>query len=221
MCNPSYISYHSAGPEKKIKRRILQRIAKNWKDIRHNLYHKFYEETRTFERNVKHRPLGIEENYWKCFLEYRQKEETKKNCKQNALNWSKQLYTHNRGSKTLARTKDEVEKVRGRPIGRGELWTITHKKWLEAIANIESQDEFSKHLSQNDSLAQVLGKEHPGRVLVPCPTQVFGNAAVQPSGSGVSTEEYQRTIVELKAEIAEEKAKRQTMEKLLGYLMRQ
>ncbi|RYR19299.1 hypothetical protein Ahy_B03g064053 [Arachis hypogaea] len=71
----------------------------------------------------------------------------------------------------------------------------------EAIANIESQDEFSKNLSQNDSLAQVLGKEHPGRRVHalgagPCPTQVFGNAAAQLSGSGVPNKEYERRIAE-------------------------
>ncbi|RYQ82801.1 hypothetical protein Ahy_B10g101371 [Arachis hypogaea] len=47
----------------------------------------------------------------------------------------------------------------------------------EAIVIVERQDGSSKHLSQNDSLAQVLGKEHPGRVHAlgagPCPTQVF------------------------------------------------
>ncbi|RYR68310.1 hypothetical protein Ahy_A03g014806 [Arachis hypogaea] len=95
----------------------------------------------------------------------------------------------------------------------------------EAITNIVSQDESSKNLSQNDLLAQVLGKEHPGRVRAlgaePCPTQVFGNAHAQLSGSGVLTEEYHRTIAKLKAEVAEEKAKRQLTKKLLGYLIRQ
>ncbi|RYR39711.1 hypothetical protein Ahy_A09g045296 [Arachis hypogaea] len=51
----------------------------------------------------------------------------------------------------------------------------------EAIANIESQDESFKELSQNDSIAQVLGKEHPERVhglgFGPCPTHFFGNTA--------------------------------------------
>ncbi|RYR18930.1 hypothetical protein Ahy_B03g063551 [Arachis hypogaea] len=55
----------------------------------------------------------------------------------------------------------------------------------------------------------------------PCPTQIFGNAAAQPSDSGVQIEECQRTIAELKVEAAEEKAKRQTMEKLLRSLIRQ
>ncbi|RYR66246.1 hypothetical protein Ahy_A03g012226 [Arachis hypogaea] len=56
---------------KKIKCKIMQRIGKNWKDIRHNLYHKCYKETRTFEENIKHHPSRIEENIWKWLLEYR------------------------------------------------------------------------------------------------------------------------------------------------------
>ncbi|RYR13335.1 hypothetical protein Ahy_B04g070388 [Arachis hypogaea] len=148
----------------------MQRIGKLWKDTRHNLYHKCYKETRTFEKNLEHRLSGIEENEWKGFLEYRQKEETK-------------------------------DKEQGRPIGRGKLFIITHKKKMarifipdarvvsvKAIVNLERQDESSKYLSQNDSLAQVLGKEHPGRVRAlgagPCPTQVFDNTARQLSGSG-------------------------------------
>ncbi|RYR24888.1 hypothetical protein Ahy_B02g058463 [Arachis hypogaea] len=95
----------------------------------------------------------------------------------------------------------------------------------EAIANVERQDESSKHLSQNDSLAQVLGKEHPGRVRTLgaelCPTQVFGNAAGQSSGSSEQNEEYERRIAELIAKIEEEQAKRQLMGKVLGYIIQQ
>ncbi|RYQ83195.1 hypothetical protein Ahy_B10g101828 [Arachis hypogaea] len=141
----------------KIKRDIMKRIGKNWKDTRHHLYHRCYKEIRTYEENLEHLPKGIDENEWKKFINNRQKEGTMKKCKQNALNRSKKLYTYTGGSKTLARKKDEVE----------------------AISNVERQDGSSRHLSQNDSLAQVLGKEHPGRVRAlgagPCPTQVFGN----------------------------------------------
>ncbi|RYQ89648.1 hypothetical protein Ahy_B09g096185 isoform B [Arachis hypogaea] len=99
--------------------------------------------------------------------------------------------------------------------------------------------------SQNDSLAQVLGKEHTGRVrglgFGPCSTQCFYNIPQQ-SDFGVQIEEYQMEIVKLKAEAAElkaaaaeekekrqkmeaeaaqEKAKMQTMENLLRYIIQQ
>ncbi|RYQ99086.1 hypothetical protein Ahy_B07g086946 [Arachis hypogaea] len=134
ICEESWKNMNKANKEH------AYNMVKNWKDTRHNLYHKFYNETKTLEKNIKHRPLEIEENNWKWFLEYRLKEETKKKCKQNALNRSKQIYTHTGSSKILARQKDEEE----------------------AIANIESQDKSSKLLSQNDSLAQLFGKEHAG-----------------------------------------------------------
>ncbi|RYR30098.1 hypothetical protein Ahy_B01g054935 [Arachis hypogaea] len=156
----------------KIKRDIMKRIGKNWKDTRHNLYHKCYKEISTYEKNLEHRSKGIEENEWKKFIDYRQKEETK-----------------------------------------------------EAIVNIERHDGSSRNLLQNDSLAQVLGKEHPGRVRAlgvgPCPTQVFGNAAGQPSDSAEPNEEYERRIVELTAKLEEEQEKRQSIHKVLGYLVQQ
>ncbi|KAL4329747.1 hypothetical protein AHAS_Ahas13G0331000 [Arachis hypogaea] len=96
-----------------------------------------------------------------------------------------------------------------------------HVVW-EEIEHIESQDPSSKEFSQNDSVAQVLGKEHLGRVrgldFGPCPSQCFRNIPQQ-SDYGVQIKEYQMEIVKLKAEAAElkaaaaeEKAKRQRME---------
>ncbi|MED6201455.1 hypothetical protein PIB30_095190 [Stylosanthes scabra] len=82
----------------------------------------------------------------------------------------------------------------------------------------------TKELSQNDSLAQVLGKEHPGRVrgmgAGPCPTQIIKHGTQNTSvASYVDVEEYKREIVKLKAEAAEEKKKRQSMEHIVRYLL--
>ncbi|RYR27150.1 uncharacterized protein [Arachis hypogaea] len=231
------VFYYEDDAGGKIKRDILKRIEKNWKDSRHHLFHRCYKQLRTYEENLQHHPKGIDKNDWKKFVDYRLNEETQKKCKQNTLNRSKQLYTHTGGSKTLARKKDEVKREQGRPVGRGELFIITHKKRdgsyihpdarvvSEAIANVERQDGSSKHISQNDSLAQVLGKEHPGRVRAlgagPCPTQVFGNAAGQPSGSAESNAENKRMIAELTTKLEEERAKRQSIHKVLGYVVQQ
>ncbi|KAL4274259.1 hypothetical protein AHAS_AhasUnG0010900 [Arachis hypogaea] len=63
----------------------------------------------------------------------------------------------------------------------------------EAIEHIESQNPSSKEFSQNDSLAQVLEKEHPRRVrglsFGLCPSQCFRNTPQQ-SDYGVQIEEY-------------------------------
>ncbi|RYQ83282.1 hypothetical protein Ahy_B10g101934 [Arachis hypogaea] len=178
---------------------IVQRIGRSWRNTRNHLFHKVYDKELTFEENLKCKPSGIDANHWKWFIEYRLKEDTQ-----------------------------------GRAIGRGEIWTMSHKKnngsYMnedarvvgEVIEHIESQDASSKEFSQNDSLAQVLEKEHPGRVrglgFGPYPTQCFRNIP-QHSDFGVQIEEYQIKIVklkamaaELKAAAAEEKAKRQRME---------
>ena len=67
----------------------------------------------------------------------------------------------------------------------------------EKICNIESQGTISALPKKNDSLGQVLGEEHPGRVrgmsFGVCPTQVFGSkferfCGTIPSSSSVGAE---------------------------------
>ncbi|MED6131426.1 hypothetical protein PIB30_009907 [Stylosanthes scabra] len=95
---------------------------------------------------------------------------------------------------------------------------------IKAIKVIESCDQSTKELSQNDSLAQVLGKEHPGRVrgmgAGPGPTQMINHGTHHTSfASHVAVEEYNREIVELKVEATEENKKRQSMEQTVRYLL--
>ncbi|KAL4293160.1 hypothetical protein AHAS_Ahas18G0100300 [Arachis hypogaea] len=52
-------------------------IGRNWKNTRKNLFHKFYDSRRTFEQNANYKPLGMDANHWKWFLEYRLKHSTK------------------------------------------------------------------------------------------------------------------------------------------------
>ncbi|RYR36292.1 hypothetical protein Ahy_A10g051284 [Arachis hypogaea] len=139
----------------KIKRDILKRIGKNWKDTRHHF------------------------NLAYCI--YRA---TVNSCLSNVL--------------YICRKQFRMLRGRMDPLGT---------------------------FSQNDSLAQVLRKEHSGRVRVlgagPCPTQVFGNDAGQPSSSAGPNEGYERRIAELTAKLEEEQAKRQSIHKVLGYLVQQ
>ncbi|XP_072052562.1 uncharacterized protein [Arachis hypogaea] len=101
-----------------------------------------------------------------------------------ANNRSKQLYTHTGGSKCFARRMEENSEQQGMGVGRGELWITVHKKKdgsyiidEERIEEIEQQDESSRVLSQNDSMALVFGKEKPGRVrgvgFTPTPSQLY------------------------------------------------
>ncbi|KAL4343181.1 hypothetical protein AHAS_Ahas11G0052700 [Arachis hypogaea] len=80
---------------------------------------------------------------------------------------------------------------------------------------IEQQDESSRMLSQNNSLAQALGKEDPSRVhgvsFGPTPNQLCGRNSHMPR-IGVQIEEIQRVLLELQVELEAEKLKKKAVE---------
>ncbi|MED6160164.1 hypothetical protein PIB30_048776 [Stylosanthes scabra] len=183
-------TFHFEDTKGEIKKVILARLGKLWKNTRSNLFHTFYDETKSLDENVKsHKPRGMDLEHWRFFLKYWLSEKTQEKCRKNTENRSKQMYTHTRGSMTLARRREEEEHKQGKKFSRGEIWTMTHKKSdgsyiyedartiVEAIQVIESCNQSTKELSQNDSLVQVLGKEHPERVrgvgVGSCPTQII------------------------------------------------
>ncbi|MED6209723.1 hypothetical protein PIB30_057499 [Stylosanthes scabra] len=146
-----------------VKKVILAKLGKIWKDTRGRLFHKFYDETKSLDENVQHRcPRGINPDHWRAFLEYRLEEDTLEKCRTNTANRAKQHYSHVGGSKTLARQREEEEKRHGRFFSRGEMWTVVHNRSdgsyihddaqaiSEAIAEIESRDASTKDLSQKD-----------------------------------------------------------------------
>ncbi|RYR01716.1 hypothetical protein Ahy_B06g080583 [Arachis hypogaea] len=198
-------------------------------DTRLRLYDDCYEPTLSIEENIENRSSGIDRDHWRWYLDYdyRAKPETKEKCRKNAINRSKQLYTHIGGSKSLAQRREEESEQEGRIVGRGELWIKVHKRrdgsYIndeareigERLLEIEQQDEFSRVLSQNDSIAQVFAREKPGRVRGvdngPTPSQLFGTN-LQPSVNRVQVEETQRKLNELQTELKAEKLKRKAIE---------
>ncbi|RYR72793.1 uncharacterized protein [Arachis hypogaea] len=224
-----------------IKKKLLQQMGKSWKDTRGRLYNSHYNPLWTLEQNLEKRPKGIPREHWKWFIDYRNDPATKAKCKQNRLNRKKQLYKHIGGSKSLARAREEESEKQGRKVGRGEIFILKHKrsdgryiheearKIGEKIHEIEQLDESTRLLSQNDSLAQALGKEHPGRVRGmghgPTPSQLFRPSS-QPPVDRAQQEETQRMLCELQAEVTtanlKRKAmKRQAIESVLSYLVQQ
>ncbi|KAL4299269.1 uncharacterized protein LOC107606614 [Arachis ipaensis] len=202
-------------------------MGKSWKDTRLRLYDDYYEPTLSTEENIENRPPGIDRDHWRWYLDYRAKPETKEKCRKNAINQSKQLYTHTGDSKSLARRREEESEQEGRIVGRGELWIKVYKRrdgsYIndeareigERLLEIEQQDESSKVLFQNDSIAQVFGREKLGRVrgvgFGPTPSQLFGTN-LQPSVNRVQVEETQRKLNELQTELEAEKLKMKAME---------
>ncbi|MED6120177.1 hypothetical protein PIB30_018576 [Stylosanthes scabra] len=115
---------------------------KNLEGYKGNLFNKFYDDSKSLSENVQHRcSEGIDTDDWQAFLEYRLEEDT-------------------------------LEIRHKRYFSRREMWTMVHRRKdgsyihddaraiCEEIDEIESRDESINKLSQNDSLAQVLGKEH-------------------------------------------------------------
>ncbi|XP_072087313.1 uncharacterized protein [Arachis hypogaea] len=105
----------------------------------------------------------INEESWKTMditLKKHAYNTVKQKHRQNALNRSKQLYSH-------------TEKLQQRRIDRGEIWAMAHLKkdgsYMnddahivgEVITNIE-RDGSLKEISLSDSLVQVLGKDEFG-----------------------------------------------------------
>ncbi|KAM7266435.1 hypothetical protein ACFE04_004332 [Oxalis oulophora] len=154
------------------------------------------------------------------------------NCKTN-MNCQSKRIPHTGGSLSLARRKHELEKG-GEIVSRGTLWTLTHKrkhdgqyvnleaeKIAQKIISIEEQDENARILSPQDSLGQVFGSEHNGRVrgmgFGPVPTQVFGQTSYM--GSSSST---QIKITRLESELKVERQKVQTLQasqKVMGNVL--
>ncbi|MED6160294.1 hypothetical protein PIB30_050203 [Stylosanthes scabra] len=59
------------------KKVILSTLGKIWRDTRGNLFHRFYDDSKSIAENVQHRcPKGIDEDDSQAFLEYRLEEDT-------------------------------------------------------------------------------------------------------------------------------------------------
>ncbi|XP_057756069.1 uncharacterized protein LOC130975270 [Arachis stenosperma] len=186
--------YEDDGRER-IKRGIVQRIESSWRNARNHLFHKVYDEELTFEENLKRKPAGIEANHWKMFLEYRLNEDIQEKCKKNAINRSKQLYTHTGGSKTMARKRHEEEhpgRVRGLSFGPCPS---------QYFRNNPQQSDYGVHIEEYQMEIVKL------------------KAEVAELKAAVEEEKAKRQRME--AEAAEEKAKMQTMENLLRYIIQQ
>ncbi|RYR08206.1 uncharacterized protein LOC107644039 [Arachis ipaensis] len=129
-------------------------MGKSWKKTRLRLYDRFYEPIFTAEQNFENRPLGIDREHWRWFLDYRAEAETKEKCRKNAINRSKQLYTHTGGSKSFAQRMEEESEEQGRRVGRGELWITVHKKM--AYISMMKQEQLVKELRRLSNMMSLL-----------------------------------------------------------------
>ncbi|MED6160324.1 hypothetical protein PIB30_050453 [Stylosanthes scabra] len=209
------------------KKVILSMLGKIWRDTRGNLFHRFYDDSKSLSVNVQHQCLeGIDKDDWKAFLKYRLEKDTLEKCRKNVENRAKQTYTHVGGSKSLARrTEEEVLSTLSAPPGE-------QKKRRQGMVGT-SVEERSGLLYIGERMGPTFmmmhshwcfWKEHSGRVrgvgLGPYPTKLFDNTSQQ-SSYGRQIEEYQKEIIELKAEAVKQKKKSQRIVNLLRFLLKQ
>ncbi|XP_057418709.1 uncharacterized protein LOC130712910 [Lotus japonicus] len=151
-------------------------MGKKWRENRIRLFHTKFDKTLSREENIRNPPLSIPPTEWAAFIDYRLEEDTMKKSKQNAANRAKLTINHTGGSKKLKRRSEEIMSQTGKPVSRGTLYIETQKRRdgsyineearqvCEKIAEIESQGTAPVEVTIDDSLGQVKGAEHYGRV---------------------------------------------------------
>ncbi|XP_061374182.1 uncharacterized protein LOC133316450 [Gastrolobium bilobum] len=146
-------------------------MGKKWKDNRWRLCNYYYHKDRSYEQNLENYPDGLTREQWAGFLQYKLSDKAKKYSEINTRNRAKQTIMHTLGSKSIARTKYDLEQKHGRKFSRGEMWAISHTKKDGNILceearekNDELQAEIEEITSEDEAFETVLGKEHPGRV---------------------------------------------------------
>ncbi|WJX45693.1 Asparagine-rich protein (ARP protein) [Trifolium repens] len=120
-------------------------IFENWKDISRDKKTEFY------DQKIKTK-----------FVEMTRK---------NATNRAKLKKNHTLGTKSIARTQEELEKRSGRKYSRGDMFGVSHKKPNGSFVNDEAkkkndqlQAEIAKTHLENEAFVKVFGKEHGGFV---------------------------------------------------------
>nr|XP_029146925.1 uncharacterized protein LOC114924919 [Arachis hypogaea] len=212
--------------EGSIKKYILKSMGRSWKETRLRLYNAFYEPTFTFEQNIEHRLPGIDREHWRKFLIAPKLRRRRSAEKMRLIDQNNHIPTlavrkasHGGWKKSVKNNEGEsVEESCGSQCTKkndGSYMNDEARAISERIEEIEQQDESSRVLSQNDSIAQVFGKEKLGRVrgvgFGLTPTQLFGSNSHVP-GNRVEVEETQRKLFALQAELEGEKLKRKAME---------
>ncbi|XP_045826684.1 uncharacterized protein LOC123918645 isoform X2 [Trifolium pratense] len=147
----------------------VQNIATKWRNAKSRLFKKYYKWDLTLEENLRNYPRCIDRDNWAVFVQYRRKPKTLEMTRKNAANRAKLKLNHSLGTKSIARTQQELEKRDGRKYSRGEMFAVSHKKSDGSFVideakkkNDQLQAEIAKTHSENEAFVNVFGKEHGG-----------------------------------------------------------
>ncbi|KAK2390876.1 hypothetical protein QL285_064386 [Trifolium repens] len=151
------------------KKYILKSIATKWRNAKSQLFKKYYKWDLTLEEKLRNYPRCIDPNNWAAFVQYRRKPKTVEMARKNAANRAKLKMNHTLGTKSIARTQEELEKRSGRKYSRGDMFGVSHKKPNGSFVNDEAkkkndqlQAEIAKTHLENEAFVGVFGKEHGG-----------------------------------------------------------
>ncbi|CAL5201001.1 unnamed protein product [Lathyrus oleraceus] len=197
------------------KRYIEASIGKKWREYRIKLWKAYYHPTLSKSEIINKKPKEIPPNHWELFVEYRLKPETMELCKRNQEIRKNQAYSHTCGAKSLARRRHELSIETGKTIGRGLMWKMIHKKKDGSYVNdkameigekidshINQNHEASSETSPNDVVANIFGREHPGRVramgLGVVPTIAFKHTTTRLHGMEFGSSSGSNSLVEQK-----------------------
>ncbi|KAK2354515.1 hypothetical protein QL285_092020 [Trifolium repens] len=185
---------------------IYSSLGKKWKDYRSFLFNRYYDWSLSVEQNIENFPGEVTKDHWAMYLEYRLHPDTMRKANQNAKNRQKQCIPHTLGRKSLARTRDDMEKRDERTYSRGDMYEISHKK----RNGEELQKEIHASNSVNGAFVKVFGKEHNGYVrglgLGVTPSQIFGHSSRPSLVADAKIAKMQSEIDVLSKQVAEVEA---------------
>ncbi|XP_068475821.1 uncharacterized protein [Phaseolus vulgaris] len=216
------------------KRDVMFKIGKLWREYRCKLWNEFYDPVLSRNDLIKNVPDGLNMEQWAIFVDYRLKPSIVKLCNSNREIRKKQTIPHTGGAMALSRRRENLKIETGRNIGRAEMWKITHKRKNGTYVNDEAMEigdkidelmlenpETASHISPNDPVGVIFGKEHPGRVrglsYGACPTLAFRKSTTRVSNmnngssSGGSSTNVEEKVEKMATELAVVRSQMHTM----------
>ncbi|XP_045787251.1 uncharacterized protein LOC123882435 [Trifolium pratense] len=124
---------------------IYSSLGKKWKEYRSFLFNKYYDWSLSVEQNIENFPGEVTKDHWEMYLEYRLHPDTMRKADQNAKNRQKQCIPHTLGRKSLARTRDDMERRDGQSYSKGDMYEVSHKKRNGAYVNDEARKKMKSY----------------------------------------------------------------------------
>nr|XP_025882498.1 uncharacterized protein LOC4342716 isoform X10 [Oryza sativa Japonica Group] len=172
---------------------ILKKIGERWRQYKAKLKDLYFDVNETKEANCNNVPEGVLSDQWIALVNHWMNEKSKRISEQNKKNCQKKKAIHTAGTKSFARTREEMRQkdpAKKNPH-RAVVYVHTHKR--KSDKNINGHVDNLKRLIaeqpaladaskgktawKGDALNQILGDDKPGRVhglgLVPKPKQVL------------------------------------------------